>query len=93
MFAAYIWVLLAREWHSILFANCIFVARGAGIRLEIPEDGLAFRQTMTEIQTLAERKLIERALRDVEGNRTRAARALGLARRTLLYKMERLGIH
>ena len=35
---------------------------------------------------------IERALRQAEGNRSAAARILGLKRTTLLYRMKRLGI-
>jgi DNA invertase Pin-like site-specific DNA recombinase len=40
----------------------------------------------------AERRLIERALAVAEGNRTHAARALGISRRALLYKIKRLGV-
>ncbi len=40
----------------------------------------------------AERAYIEGVLRQVEGNRSAAARILGMARTTLQYKMQRLGI-
>jgi DNA-binding NtrC family response regulator len=40
----------------------------------------------------AEKALIERALRDSGGNRTLAARALGVSRKTLFNKMKALGI-
>lgn len=48
----------------------------------------AFRDQMSG----AERQAIESALRDNGGNQSATARALGISRRTLLYKMERLGI-
>ena len=40
----------------------------------------------------AEKALIEKALRESGGNRTRAARALGVSRKTLFNKMKALGI-
>ncbi|MBN8613552.1 MAG: sigma-54-dependent Fis family transcriptional regulator, partial [Deltaproteobacteria bacterium] len=39
-----------------------------------------------------ERAAILAALEATAGNRTHAARRLGIARRTLLYKLDRLGI-
>jgi len=36
-----------------------------------------------------ERELIVKTLADHDGNRTHAAKALGLSRRTLLYKIKR----
>ena len=67
-------------------------ASPAGIRLELPETIMDFQETVGEIVALAERRLIERALSETHGNRTQAARAMGMARRTLLYKVKRLGI-
>jgi len=40
----------------------------------------------------AEKTLIEKALRDSGGNRTLAARALGVSRKTLFNKIKALGI-
>ena len=40
----------------------------------------------------AETWLIARALKNCDGNRSAAARALGIGRRTLYAKMEKLGI-
>jgi DNA-binding NtrC family response regulator len=61
-------------------------ARGAGQRallgLEIPDAGI----NLDEI----ERGLIEKALAKSEGNVTRAARLLGLTRRTLQYRLEKM---
>ncbi len=64
----------------------------SGLRLELPEAVDDFHELMTELQHVAERRILERALAEAEGNRTHAARALGLARRTLLYKLKRHGI-
>ncbi len=61
-------------------------ARGSGPRalagLEIPDAGI----NLDEI----ERGLIEKALSKSEGNVTRAARLLGLTRRTLQYRLEKM---
>jgi DNA-binding NtrC family response regulator len=47
---------------------------------------------LREWVALAEAWRIAQALRDARGNRTAAARALGIGRRTLYSKMERLGL-
>ncbi|MCA9537578.1 MAG: sigma 54-interacting transcriptional regulator [Myxococcales bacterium] len=67
-------------------------AAPSGVRVEVPDEVDDFREAMDEVQGLAERAMIERALHEAGGNRTHAARALGLARRTLIYKLHRLGI-
>ena len=48
--------------------------------------------TLREWVDLAEAWRIARALRDCRGNRSAAARALGIGRRTLYTKMEKLGL-
>jgi len=53
-----------------------------GVPIEIPEEGL-------ELEAL-ERSLILQALEKAGGNVTRAARLLGLSRRTLQYRLERI---
>ena len=52
------------------------------VPVEIPEDGL-------DLEAL-ERSLLLQALDKAGGNVTRAARLLGLSRRTLQYRLERL---
>jgi DNA-binding NtrC family response regulator len=47
---------------------------------------------LTEWVDLAEGWRIVRALREARGNRAAAARSLGIGRRTLYTKMEKLGI-
>ena len=51
-------------------------------------EGLPLR----EFLAIAEAWRIARALRDHRGNRSAAARALGIGRRTLYTKMEKLGL-
>jgi transcriptional regulator with PAS, ATPase and Fis domain len=57
-------------------------AAAGGLALEIPDGGL-------DLEAL-ERDLIKKALSKAEGNVTRAARLLGLSRRTLQYRLEKL---
>jgi transcriptional regulator with PAS, ATPase and Fis domain len=54
----------------------------AGPAVELPDDGLDLE--------LLERSLILRALDKAEGNVSRAARLLGLSRRTLQYRLEKI---
>ena len=55
---------------------------GPGIPVDVPDEGI-------DIEAL-ERRLILRALEKAEGNVTRAARLLGLSRRTLQYRLEKI---
>jgi DNA-binding NtrC family response regulator len=54
----------------------------AGLAIEIPDTGVDLEQI--------ERDLIQRALEKAGGNVTRAARLLGLTRRTLQYRLEKM---
>ncbi|MCK6569919.1 sigma 54-interacting transcriptional regulator [Myxococcota bacterium] len=63
-----------------------------GVRLEMPDTVDDLPTTVGEVTDIAERRLIERALEAADGNRTHAARALGISRRTLLYKLKKLGL-
>lgn len=63
-----------------------------GVRLELPDHLEDLPSSVSEVTEIAERRMIERALEASEGNRTHAARVLGVSRRTLLYKLKRLGI-
>ena len=51
----------------------------------------AFPQPGTDLETW-ERSMIEQALRDAEGNQTRAAQRLGISRDTLRYRLKKYGI-
>ena len=57
-----------------------------------PATGVETAPPYREQVSSAERLAVENALRDSGGNQSAAARALGISRRTLLYKMERFGI-
>jgi DNA-binding NtrC family response regulator len=69
------------------------VARASLVELERwaqSSDGRAL--PLRDWIALAEAWRIARALRDARGNRSAAARALGIGRRTLYTKMEKLGL-
>ncbi|HLK11237.1 MAG TPA: sigma 54-interacting transcriptional regulator [Candidatus Binatia bacterium] len=53
---------------------------------------LAYRRVVPAAVDSAERAVIQRALVAAGQNRTRAARLLGIGRRTLLYKLKRYGL-
>jgi DNA-binding NtrC family response regulator len=61
------------------------------LRNAAPRDGQD-PPRLREWVELAEAWRIARALRDCRGNRSAAARALGIGRRTLYTKMEKLGL-
>ena len=45
-----------------------------------------------DVTRLAETQLIHRALNESQGNRSQAARLLGISRRALLYKLKRYAL-
>ena len=53
-----------------------------------PPHRLTLREQLEEV----ERNLLNEALQQHNGNQTLTARMLGLPRRTLLYRMQRLGV-
>jgi DNA-binding NtrC family response regulator len=75
-------VAAGRPAYEQLFAELL---RGVGN----PPDALP---GLREFVDLAEAWRIHRALRDCRGNRSAAARALGIGRRTLYSKLDKLGI-
>ncbi len=62
------------------------------ICLKVPEAPLGLKETVEKMSQELERGLIERALDGMGGNRSAAARLLGISRRALLYKMKAYGI-
>ncbi len=71
------------------------VLRPADLGLEVAPAGEAdfdYRRVVEAAADSAERAMIERALAAAGHNRTRAARLLGIGRRTLLYKLRRHGL-
>jgi DNA-binding NtrC family response regulator len=80
-------VLLGDEERILLEDLPVAVRSGAGIRrglmdLELPDGGIDLEEL--------EKSLIRKALEKAEGNVTRAARLLGLTRRTLQYRIEKM---
>jgi two-component system NtrC family response regulator len=57
-------------------------AAAAGVPIEIPDEGVDLERI--------ERDLLQRALEKAGGNVTRAAKLLGLSRRTLQYRLEKI---
>ncbi len=62
------------------------------IRDRIPDEINHFRAATKKVKDETERRLIENAIIQAEGNKARAARILGIERSVLYYKMEKLGI-
>ncbi len=62
--------------------------RAETIRVGLPSDSLCLRETLDQMTRETERGLIRRALDRTRGNRTQAARLLGISRRALLYKLK-----
>jgi transcriptional regulator with PAS, ATPase and Fis domain len=50
-------------------------------------------ETLQDVMARVEREHIRRALEGANGNKTEAARRLGISVRNLYYKMEKHGIH
>jgi DNA-binding NtrC family response regulator len=58
----------------------------------LPESAVNFKENMARVIREAETRLIRRALAEAGGNRTEAARILGISRRALLYKLKAYGL-
>jgi len=58
------------------------------IRVGLPPDSLSLREALSHTTRETEQSLIRRALDRARGNRTQAARLLGISRRALLYKLK-----
>ena len=56
-----------------------------GLQLELPPQGISLESV--------EKELIEKALKKFDWNQTKAASFLDISRRTLIYRMEKHGIH
>ena len=58
----------------------------------IPEDGLDLKAALKEVVGRTEKVIIKRTLEKHDGNRTRAAEALGISRRALINKIKEYGL-
>jgi len=104
VFTRYSWPGNIRELRNIIERMLVLHGKDRTIRSEfLPEEfAPAARPDGPDIQTSSrtlesavssyERKLIEKALRDANGIRSRAAAALGTTRRILNYRIEKLQI-
>jgi transcriptional regulator with PAS, ATPase and Fis domain len=92
----YRWPGNIRELENVIERAIIMAEEDGHIGLEdLPADietgHLETTKPMDEVREL-ERDILVRALRECDGNRSRAARKLGIGRRTLYDRMARLGI-
>ncbi|HSD09658.1 MAG TPA: sigma-54 dependent transcriptional regulator [Candidatus Binatia bacterium] len=62
----------------------VAVAPTGEIQIDFPEEGLSLEAV--------ERKILERALEKASGNRSAAARLLGISRDTMRYRLEKFGL-
>lgn len=60
------------------------------VKVFIPDTRLNLKETMREIYGKAEKTLIAKALAKTDNNKSKAAKILGIGRRTLIYKLNRL---
>ena len=69
------------------------IAKGSetsDLKVFIPEGRLNYKETLQELSEKAERRLIQRALEQTNNNKSKAAKLLGIGRRTLMYKLDKL---
>lgn len=52
----------------------------------------SFKGTLHDAQDITERTLLERALKEMGGNRTQTAKLIGVSERTLFYKLKDMGL-
>ncbi len=68
------------------------VPGSAELSVSIPENVLDYHDALQQVSEAAERIMVERALARTGSNKTQAARLLGISRRTLMYKVGKMGI-
>lgn len=68
------------------------VKKVSDIILKIPESRISIKTTVKEIVAMAEKELIDRALRKTANNRTRAAELLEISHRALMYKLKEYNV-
>jgi transcriptional regulator with AAA-type ATPase domain len=90
----YPWPGNLRELRNVV-ERAVVLAEGEAIGVEHLPDRFgapAALAPMREAVDELERKSLEQALKETGGNRTHAARRLGISRRALLYKLKKYGI-
>ncbi len=63
-----------------------------GIRVMVPAEETDLKKVLKRVAEITEEQVISRVLEKSEGNRTQAAKALGVSRRTLITKIQELGL-
>ena len=63
-----------------------------GLKVDLPDNPGEFFDVIEDVTRLAETQLIHRALSESQGNRSQAARLLGISRRALLYKLKKYAL-
>lgn len=99
-FLAYAWPGNIRQLKNIIERMVILTEEDTVLEKSIPDnlkassrqDQLSTTVGLASVTEQTERELIIRTLKQVNGNRSEAARMLGIPRSTLYYKMHQLGI-
>lgn len=60
------------------------------IKIFIPETRVDYKEILREVGEKTERRLIQQALKKSKNNKSKAAKLLGIARRTLIYKLDKM---
>jgi DNA-binding NtrC family response regulator len=97
---AYPWPGNVRELENVIYEAMVLCesdrldTANLPLRIAAAEGGedLSFKRAAQRAAGDAEKSLIEKALREANGNRTLAAKILGISRKTLFNKMRSLGI-
>jgi len=60
------------------------------LRVYIPDSRLDYKEVLQEISEQAEKRLIQKALKATKNNQSKAAKLLGIGRRTLINKLQNI---
>lgn len=105
---SYSWPGNVRELESLIYETMV-LAEGQHIEKEnlplrvteigeekkaiLPASGRSINEALQEITQKVEKRMIEQALKEAAGNKTKAAQILGVSRKTLFNKIIRYNIH
>ena len=101
LLTAYSWPGNVRELENALERACLMSSGDIILPEHLPyhiteteQDAASQEQADATVQTLEQSEIetIKKALEKTEGNRTQAAKLLGITRRGLIYKLKRLGL-
>ncbi len=63
-----------------------------GVRVEVPAEEEDLKKVLKQVAGMAEKQVISRVLQRTGGNRTQAARRLGISRRALITKIQQMAL-